>query len=333
VAAEVAAPASTEKAAAHDWYLRGRYHFLRRPTETDKAIAAFEQALRLDAACAPAYAGLADCYATLGSWENSGAPPSQAMPEARRMAERALSIDRNLAAPHASLGYVKLHYEWDFAAAETEFELALRIDPSNVNALHWRSHLLVAQGRFEESLAESERALLLSPLDRVLINHLGWHFFQARQYDAAVDVQTKELQLFPEYGMSLALRGFAEERRHARESAIRDLRRAAGVQSSTWVQAALAFTHARHGDPDEARRILAALEQASSTRYVAAFDLALIHAGLDDPDRAFAHLHQAIGERSSWIAYLSVDPRLDELRADARFAELLAIVRSSRGGA
>jgi tetratricopeptide (TPR) repeat protein len=333
VAVEVAAPASTEKAAAYDWYLRGRYHFLRRPTDIEKAIAAFEQAVHLDAACAPAYAGLADCYANQGSWENGSAPPAQAMPEARRMAERALAIDRTLAAPHASLGYVALHYDWDFATAEAAFQEALRLDPSNVNALHWRSHLLVAQGRFEESLAESERALQLSPLDRVLIAHLGWHFFQARQYDAAVDVQTRELQLFPEYGMALALRGFAEERRHARESAIRDLRHAARVQGSTWVQAALAFSHARHGNPDEARRILGALEAVSAERYVAAFDLALIHAGLDEPDQAFARLRQALAERSPWIAYLPIDPRLDELRADPRFAELLASATSSRGGA
>lgn len=101
---EMAGEKPGEKAAAYDWYLKGRYFFSRRPAETREAVRAFERALQIDPAYAPAYAGLADAYATLGSWENGGAPPREAMPVARQMAERALSIDARLAAPHAALG-------------------------------------------------------------------------------------------------------------------------------------------------------------------------------------------------------------------------------------
>lgn len=189
---------------------------------------------------------------------------------------------------------------------------------------------MVAMQRFGESLADSERALQASPLDRVLINHLGWHLFQARQYEAAADVQTKELQLFPEYGMALALRGFAEERRNERRRAIDDLLRARIVLPMTWIDAALAFSHAAEGNTSEARAILDELRASASRRYVSAFDFALVYAGLGERAAAFEWLERAIEERSPWIAYLAVDPRLDELRMDGRFG---AILSRCRGGA
>ena len=140
---------------------------------------------------------MADCYNSLGSWENGTLAPSEAMPKAKAAAERAVALDNMLAEAHTSLAYGIMHYDWDWPGTEARIQQAFDINPNYPTAHHWQSHYLTAMGRTEDSLAESKRFLELDPLDLLANAHLAWHYHFARQYDEAIEQCSKSNDLFP----------------------------------------------------------------------------------------------------------------------------------------
>jgi TolB-like protein/DNA-binding winged helix-turn-helix (wHTH) protein/Tfp pilus assembly protein PilF len=307
-------------------YLRGRYFFNRR-TEVAlrQALGYFQRAVAADPGSAPGYTGLADCYWSLGASSIvGGLPPRQAMPEAKAAALKALEIDGTLAEAHASLAMVHLLYDWDLAACEKEFKRSLDLDPDYTAAHHWYSHCLLLLGRTEESLAESRRALELEPLSLVSNVHLGWHYFYARQYDEAIEQHRRTLELDPAFPQArrYAALAFLQKGRHAEaiaalQAALSALGRKPEVEAELGHALAVAGRHA------EARAVLAGLTQLSSSRYVSPYSVALVHAGLGDRDQAVAWLDKAYAERSDYMPYLGLEPMLDSLRSDPRFAALV----------
>ncbi len=312
------------KIEAYNFYLRGRYHWNNRPAGLKKALEYFEQACAVDPGYALAHAGVADCCATLGSWESGAIHPSEAFPKAARAARRALELDPALGEAHTALAYIALHYEWDRALVESEFQSALSLSPHYATAHHWRSHYLMASDRVAESLQASRRGLELDPMDQLLNTHLAWHHWFAREYDAAVEQCRKTEELYPASfwtpffgGVALGLQGRFGESLAELERAEQ---RSGGV---TFARAARGHVLGRAGRRREAKEVLASLEAQARGGYVPAYDRAIVHLGLGATDRAFEELNLALNERSSWMAYLAVEPRLDALRADTRFAELL----------
>src|SRR5262249_93602 len=151
-------PARQKPAKALEKVVQARYFWNRRPGEVvDRAIRSYQEALAIDPDNAEAWSGLAEVYATLGSWEAGVLPHAEGQSKAMGHAARALAIDPTLAEAHAVLGYAALHYAWDVASAEHGFRSALKLNPHCVTAHHWYSHLLAAAGRMEESLDESRR--------------------------------------------------------------------------------------------------------------------------------------------------------------------------------
>src|SRR5207253_11487792 len=152
-------------------------YFLNRKTQADaqRAIDYFKQALAKDPNDAMAYAGLADSYSSL-VFPLGAVAPREVMPKAKEAALRALAIDNALGEAHASLAYITFFYDWDWPAAEREFKRAIELNPNDADAHHHYSHYLMGQGRIEESLTQSKRALELSPFDMLLNVHLAWHY-------------------------------------------------------------------------------------------------------------------------------------------------------------
>lgn len=309
--------------AARAAYLHGRFHWTRRPRESAKALACLEQAVELAPEFAPAHAALADVYNTLGSWESGALAPADAFPRALRAAQRALAIDPCCAAAHTSLAYATAHYDWQWSSAERQFERALALDPAYAHAHHWQAHLLVAQRRFEDALAAGQRALELQPLDVIINVHLAWHHWLARDAQAAIEQADRTAHLdetdhWPPFfrGMACALCGRADD-------AVDALREACGLSKGNAVmRAGLGYAYAAAGDVRAARRVLREFDAAAGEQHRFAYEAAVIHAGLGDADDAFARLHDALAARSGWMPYLGVDPRLDPLRADPRYAAL-----------
>ena len=317
---------------AYNLYLKGRFYWAQRPQGINKAIEFFQLAIDRDPRSALARAGLADCYATLGSWENGSLPPIIAMAKARAAANKAVELDERLAEPHATLAYRTTHHDWDWSIAEAQFQHALALNPNYAVTHHWYSHYLMAMGRTEESLAQSKRCLELDPLDLVINIHMAWHYQFSRRYDEAIDQchKTNDLlhpnSFWPPYFFAMA---YQQQGRLA-DAAIEFQKAIEMSGSVTFTSAGLGHLYGCAGDSAKARRIFEELYQRSQRTYVPAYDLALVCVGLGWTDQAFEWLDKAHQERSGWLTYLGVEPRLDSLRMDARFGEMLHRLRLGR---
>lgn len=319
---------STVNSEAYQLYLRGRYFWNRRPGEVvRKALECFQHAVELDPEFAAAYAGIADVYATLGSWEAGVLPPAEAMVASRNAAQKALSIEPSLAEAHTSLAYTAQHFEWNLADAEARFQNAIDLNPAYTGARHWHSHCLVAAGRFEESLAESRKALDLDPVDLVLNFHLAWHYQMARQAEDTIEHASRVIQMDPELHWGHYFLASGYEMKGSYEEAIKEFRRACVVSSDNPVMRAwLGHAMALAGERQKALGIAKEILALGETRGHFAYEAALIHAVLGDSNRAFDLLKKARLQRSSWMSYVLVDPRLDVLRNDPRFPQFVASI-------
>ena len=308
----------------YDLYLKGRY-FLNRKTQVDaqRATDYFQQALAKDPNDAMAYAGLADSYSSL-VFPLGAVAPREVMPKAKEAALRALAIDNALGEAHASLAYITFFYDWDWAAAEREFKRALELNPNNADTHHWYSHFLMGQGRVEESLTQSKRALELSPFDMLFNVHLGWHNLYARQYDQALEQIEKAIEMDENFAQAYPWRGLILEQQGKYAEAIAAFQKAINLfpGGSSVAKAELAHAYAVSGDREAAQKIIAELQELAKTKYVSSFQIAAIYAGLGEKDEVFAWLEKAFAERSDGLVNLNAEQRFDNLRSDPRFTDL-----------
>jgi DNA-binding winged helix-turn-helix (wHTH) protein/TolB-like protein len=314
----------TENADAYRAYLQGRYEWNQRSEAAlRKAIDRFRDAVAIDPQFAAAYSGIADSYSVLGYL--SYLSPIDAFPEAKRHAIKALELDPSLAEAHASLGFVKLYFEWDWAGAEAEFQQAIELDPSNAASHQWYCIYLLAIGRPDEAFRQIQLAQQHDPLSLSINTDLGFYYYYTGQYDEAVKQLNLVLQMNPifppahlwlgrsyqelgKFDEALSAFGRVEERAHDWPVAI----------------AARGFVAGMAGRRSEAVDALTELEQLSARRFVTSYGVALVYAGLGQNDDAFASLNKAFDERSNWLVWLRLDPRWNGLRHDPRFAQLVS---------
>jgi TolB-like protein/predicted Zn-dependent protease len=317
----------TADLAAYDAYLAGRYLLEQQsPGTAPRAIDYLTRAVRLDTNFSRAYAALAEAYLRRGDVE--ALPPLVAVPLAKTAAVRALQLDSALAEAHATLGSIHLGYDRDWSAAETEFRRAIALEPSWPEAYARYSRYLLAMGRIDESRASIERALRLSPLSPLMMQHLAWHYLHARQYPRAREVLWRVTELDstawrPQFELA-AVELVAGNLPEA-EARLRIPLEVAPERAE--VQAALGQVYAGSGRTEEAKTILQRLRQAAERRYVSPYLIACLQASLGMKSQALSFLERSVRERSDLVAYLRIDPRVDSLRAHPRFARLLRQLR------
>ena len=314
----------------YDLYSKGRYFWNKRSEEGyTRAIQYFQQAIARDSEYAPAYAGLADTYALLGSMPNVELPRSEAMPRARAAALKALELDEGLADAHTSLAFVRMHFEWDWPGAEREFARALELNPGYATAHHWYAFWLIAQGRAEEALQEMRVAQRLDPLSLIISTDVGEILYYGRRHDEAIEQGQRALEIDSAFALAHRVLGFAYLAKRQYAPAIEELEATARLSGDRLdVLCVLGLAYAEAGRRAEARKVLDKLEQASQHRPDMAYPIALVLAGLAERDRAFARLEQAYQEHNGSLILLQVDPLLDPLRSDARFQDLMRRVFS-----
>lgn len=309
---------------AYQLYLRGRFFWnqrdnsQRREETLRSAISYFQAALQRDPDYALAYSGLADAYASVPP----GISRDVAYARAKTAALRALELDETLAEAHTALARILVVQEWDWQRAGREYQRAIQLNPGYATAHQWYGMYLISLGRLDEALMELNTAQQLDPLSLAVNNDLGRALYYARRYDEAIEQYRKIIQLYPSSAdahLNLALT-YAEK--SVMESAIRELRTWANL-SGDEPQALLGYTYAVAGRGDEALRILGELEERAKTVRVSPVGMAVIHARLGNHNRAFALLEQAVQQRSPFVLFLKVHPRLDPLRSDPRFTQLL----------
>jgi len=306
---------------AYQDYLKGRFYSAK-STESGlkKSIEYFNQAIEKDPTYALAWAGLANGY-----WEDSDIhiSPHVAMPKAKQAALKALAIDDTLAEAHGALAIELTAYDWDWANAEKEFKRAIELNPDYPTAHAQYGWYLSLMGRSEEAIAELKRATELDPLSTNANGILGLAYGWARRNDEAVAQLQKTLELDPESWLTLTYLGWVHIGQGKFSEAITVLQRAKQIDDNQYVLGALGESYALSGNRTEAVAVLAQLKEMSKERYVSPHCIAMIYAGLGDKDQAFEWLNKAFEVRSEHLTWLKVDTRMNPLRSDPRFAEMM----------
>jgi serine/threonine-protein kinase len=315
----------TDDLEAYNSYLKGRYFWNKR-TEKGlmKGIEYFRKAIKLDPEYAVAYTGLADSYNLLSAY--SIASPGESIPKAKTAAMKALEIDPDLAEAHECLGHVSMLYDWKWLDAQREFKRAIELNPNYATAHQRHGILLTAMGRMDEALAEIRRAHELDPLSLIINTDVGLFFFFEHQYDQAAEQCKKPLEMDLNFAVAHFALGLALEQMARHEEAASEFQQAMTLSGGNPIYvSALGHALAVAGKRDEAQKTLNELTRLSKQRYASPYSIATVYAGLGEKDQAFGWLQRACGERSVWLGHLHlrVDPRLDCLHSDPRFAQLL----------
>ena len=308
---------------AHDAYLKGRY-FFNRPSDENlkKAITQFEQAVALDPNFAPAYSGLSDAY--LWAAFNEGVvTAAEAKSKTKAAAEKALALDPASAEAHTSLANYKSWYEHDWAGADKEFRQAISLNPNYAFAHDQWALSLGCEGRDDESIAEGRRAEELDPLDPAIAVDNTLAFAGKGQFQEAKDEARRGGELDPTFFFPQMQFGWIDLQEGNVRAAIPELKKAAAMEAPPFATAYLGYAYGAAGDRARAMATIEELKKRSVHGYVPPFNLAIVHLGLGDLDRAMDLLEQASADDSQWMMYLKVDRIFDPLRTNPRFIALM----------
>jgi tetratricopeptide (TPR) repeat protein len=312
---------------AHDAYLKGRY-FFNRPSDDNlkKAIAQFEEAVKLSPTFAPAFSGLSDAYLWAG-YNEGFLTASEARPKARDAAEKAIQLDETSAEAHASLATFKLFYEYDWAGLEREFRRSFELNPNYAFSHDQFGLGLAFQGRFDEALAEGKRAAELDPLSpQIPLDNSIAYMFKG-DYEAATQQAKRAEEIDPtfffpqfEFGwLAIEARKFAD--------AIAPIKKAKLLGAPAFVTAWLAYAYAASGDRAHAMSEIEELKKVSLRGEVTPFNLAIVELGFGNHKRAIDYLERAYASDSQWMGWLNKDRMFDPLRSEPRFIALMKKLR------
>jgi len=318
--------AGTANNRAHEAYLRGRYHWSRsagEPEQLARALTCFMEAITQDPSYARAHSGIADYYVRLGLW--GGVPPAESFAAALMSARRAVTLDPALGDAHASLGFCLWTSNHDYPGAEREFNIAIAHGPDSANAHHWFGLLNSARGRPELALANLDRAHKIDPNSPVITASHGFVYFNARQYQQALDLVQAAARERRDSAVLQELQAWCYLQMgnvsHARDCAEKGASLSGRSPSAL---AALARAEAATGNRGAAEGILAEMKQLAGKRYVSGYDFASVYLALGDKQSALTSLEQAFEARDWWVNWIGVHPAWDGLRGEPRFAALVA---------
>ena len=317
--AQLAAQPSAPAKKAREAYFKGRYFWNRR-NEADlrKALQCFRTAAATDPECALAYTGIADTFTLLSFYEI--VPSTEAMPQARDAAIRAIQLEPNLAEAHTSLADVHLHFDWRWDAAGREYRRAIECNPGYALGYHWYANLLAATGQHDAAYAAVMRALEIDPVSLSFQVWAGVTSYLARRYEDAVYHYSQALELDPDFAVAHMYLAQALEQVGRYPEAIASFDTAIRLTGgSSNVIAMKAHAHALAGDALAARDLLNQLQSPAAGKCLPSYDIAATHAALGDCASAVHWLEQACRERHMKLFLVSQDPRFDPLRGHSKF--------------
>lgn len=310
---------------AHEAYLRGIF-FWNKWTEDGvrKSIDYFQEAIQADPNYALAYAGLANSYISMGDFGVGVLPPHKANTIAEQAALKAISHDQGLAEAHAALAMSRFRSDGDLSGVEEEFKRAIELSPGSATPHHWYSHYLMAVGRSQEAIAEGERAYDLNPIDPEMGTHMQFVYLFLHRYDEVIEQGRRSVELDPNFGETYFMLAQAFEQKKMYAEAKGNFLQALRLSGRrSMVLASFGHLLAVSGDRRGAQKMLDELNALSQTRYVPSYEKGLVDVGLGNDEAALEDLSRAYQEGSHWMFILQTDARLDPLRSDPRFQDLL----------
>jgi len=324
------ATARTVDPRAFEQYLLGRALWNQRTEPSVRAaLVHFENSARIAPDFALAHAGVADSYIILGV--HAYEPPRTVFPKAKAAAMTAIALDPTAGEPHASLGDILFHYDWDWAAAEGEHEEAIRLAPAFATAYQWGSEAQILNGDLEGALARLRQAREIDPLSMIIrtsfANVLG---LLGRREEAVAELRAAiELDpAFPRTRRELALQLLALDRT---DEALAEARKLAEIAPDNLPSmAVLGLCLGRAGHAKEARALLKKMEGEKGKPFISSLELARMAAGLQDRDLTIRYLQKAVEAREGFLPFIGGDDEFAFLRENSRYQ---AIVRTIGIGA
>jgi TolB-like protein/tetratricopeptide (TPR) repeat protein len=311
-------------AAAYDAYLKGRFFWHRMTADAvRRSMAYFNEALSLDSGFAPAHAGLADCYAQMGSCRVGQMKPLDAVAQARSHLQKALDLDETIAEAHCTLGLIKSWYDWDWNGAEREFKIALGLEPSHVTALIWQSLYLSVMKRHKEAIESVERAREIEPLSPPVNLYLGVAQTHAGQYDLAQRQIQASIELDPSHYRSYFFLGRNLTCLEQYDDAIAAFQKALDLNPANLES--LAFkgeVFACLGDRQKALDIVSELK-AAEDRTEPAILIAGIYVRLGLATEYFEVLERAVAKKSTPIYIAILNESANPWTTDPRYHRFL----------
>jgi TolB-like protein/Flp pilus assembly protein TadD len=313
---------ATADPAAYQAYLKGRYYWNRRTTENlQKAIEQFKLATDRDPNYALPFVGLADCYAVLN--EYAGTPSSETIPQSRSYAQRALSLDNQLAEPHATLGQVN-NQAWQYAEAEREYKRAIELNPNYPTGYHWYSILLKDLGRIDEASKMINRAHELDPLSSVISVNISRMYQIQNNHEASIENSLKIIELDPNFGPAYQYLGLSYLKQGRSAEAITALKKAVELTGESSISLGdLGYVYAATGKRTEALTIIKQLEDKYERKQAIGQYIAPVYLGLGEKDKAFEWLERDFQARDGKLPEIRWQLQFDSLRDDARYKDLL----------
>ena len=313
---------------AYELYLKGKYY----SNQFTKAglqigVESFNQAVATDPNYSRAYSGLAYTYILLDDWFM---PPHESVAKARENATKALAIDETDVDAHLVMALVAHWYDWDWKKAEAEFKRAIVLNPKNSESYVYYAYFLSSQQRPDEALNIAQQGLQIDPLSSLANFGVASTLLFGRRWDDAIGRLQSAIKLDPNYWFHRVYLGRAYEHKGMLSEATVEFQRGVDTdreQSENW--SGLAHAVAVSGKRAEAEKILNDLiSKSSAGSYVSPYNIAVIYAGLADNEKALSWLERAYTERSYYLpVYLTTDERLDHLRSEPRFKDLIRKIR------
>ena len=306
---------------AYEDYLKGRFYLNKvTPADNQTAMQYFNRSIASNPNYAPAYVGLADCYATAHLFDT--VPLPEIIRRMREYASKALELDGTLGEAHTTLGYAfVLSFNW--VAAEPELKKGLELNPGNALAHEWYGEFLNMVGSVQQGFEQSRIALELDPLSPFATQAVAMSLRFLRRKDEAIRQYQSVLSLDPTYWLAhhgLGLMYF-ENRDYSKAIAEMDAARQFAPQSQV-VLGQMGYLYGTAGYREKAQQILDELLNNSRQGHASAAGIARVYLGLGQKDLAFEWFHRAIDQRDMSL-YLKSSPQYDVLRSDPRFGELL----------
>jgi tetratricopeptide (TPR) repeat protein/TolB-like protein len=311
---------------AEEAYLLGRFHLDQYGAgSAEQALRAFQRALTADPQYAAAHVGAARAHVSLGA--NGAITHAQARSEGLKEARRALELDAEYAEAHAALAHILFIYDWDWAEAEREFKRSLELNPNSRYARTFYADCLAALGRFDEAVVHAEMAKRLDPQSGVAARQYALVLYYKRDFDGAERALQDALAIEPSGAANPLLQGRVDEARGRFPEALEKTQRAAELSGGgrAPLRIAVIRLEALAGNRQKAIADLTELRREAASRSIRLLprDLAYVSLALNDTSGALDLFSQAFDDRDPSLVWLGVDPRLDPVRRDPRFHQLL----------
>lgn len=306
---------------AYDNYLKGVYQCRHPYANGPKTgLQFFQKAIDEQPGFARAYAELGSCYES--EVRGGFLRPNQGFPAAKAAVQKALELDNSLGDAHLVLANLLYEYEWDWSGAENEFRQAINLNPSSEWAHGRYAVYLMLVSRFDEALAEAQKAQQLDPLSLEMDLNVCLVYSGAREYDKSIQECRRVLEIDPKFVVAHYYIGVSELYQRKYEEALSELEIAKPLGNP--VLLAVAIAHAAQGDRQQAFQDLKHLKQHAKTVYVSPYGMAEVYNHLGDREKAFEMLDQSFREHCDELMFLSIDPDFDDLRDNPRFKQMLA---------